>query len=67
MTLQLMKIQEGMGEGNVLYHTISECTPAFHLSFCLIYSGVHDEKNHYEFYDFSKSKRLLIHLKITLF
>lgn len=29
MTLQLTKIQEGMGEGNVLYHNISECTPPF--------------------------------------
>lgn len=52
MTLQLMKIQEGMGEGNVLYHAIGECTLALvHLSFCLIYSGVQDEKNQYEFYD----------------
>lgn len=24
MTLQLMKIEEGMGEGNIIYHAISE-------------------------------------------
>uniref|UniRef100_A0A8D0CYZ5 Peter pan homolog n=1 Tax=Sander lucioperca TaxID=283035 RepID=A0A8D0CYZ5_SANLU len=40
MTLQLIKIQEGMGEGNVLYHTMSECTPVLILlSFCLMFSG----------------------------
>ena len=29
MTLQLMKIQEGMGEGNILYHAMSESSTSF--------------------------------------
>lgn len=52
MTLQLVKIQEGMGEGNIIYHSISE---SFSLpSSCFWCSGVHDDKNEYEtFNDFS--------------
>lgn len=35
MTLQLIKVQEGMGEGNILYHAISELRRLFtHHSGC---------------------------------
>lgn len=30
LTLQLVKVEEGLGQGNVLYHSFGECT--FHTS-----------------------------------
>lgn len=50
MTLQLLKIQEGMGEGNVLYHSMGECTLVY-WSLCCMDSGVHDENCLYDSYD----------------
>lgn len=41
MTLQLMKIEEGLGEGNVIYHALSEYTSSFDFH---LFSGVSDEK-----------------------
>lgn len=62
MTLQLIKIEEGMGEGNVLYHSMSEysghCSFIF---FFLLCSGVQDENAFMNSMIFLKSKRLLIH------
>lgn len=39
MTLRLMKIQEGMGEGNVIYHSMSK--RILFLIFSLAYAGVY--------------------------
>lgn len=55
MTLRLMKIQEGMGEGNVIYHSMSK--RILFLIFSLAYAGVYMMKKMYEFYDFSLKKK----------
>lgn len=52
MTLQLMKIQDGLGEGNILYHSMSKWMLDFsHWSLNTFWCTWW--KNPYEFYDFS--------------
>lgn len=65
MTLQLTKIEEGMGEGNVLYHSMSEYAVLFYFS--LLCSGVQDEDAFLNPMIFLKSKRLLMHHSIEYF
>lgn len=42
MTLQLTKIEEGMGEGNVLYHSMGKYTCVL-ITWLFLYCGVPDD------------------------